>query len=347
MHELELPGDVRVALSHAAAYGLAVILEDAGASAVTLVWTASLNARAVVATADIDPVAAASIVQAHAAARSQPGCWLYAVSDVAGSRVGRLSPRIKAPVDDAGWLGLERERHETIDREVADRHWLDLSLIGALGEPAYWRRDQKGARRPDDGASRWEMKTRNRGEDFVQHRLRGLGAAVAARQPASVLAGLTGAVPPVDEVGRRADDSRTATGLASPGPVDNAQAWCAMWGLSLLPVARKLDRPSVTAGHTTAREPGESRRSWFHLPVVSRPLTVARLATILASEELPVAASASPNAEASESLAVRSARRWLLERGVGGVVRFPIGVFGSASAPERRALLGTVVRFVP
>jgi CRISPR-associated protein Csb3 len=48
--------------------------------------------------------------------------------------------------------------------------------------------------------------------------------------------------------------------------------------------------------------------------------------------------------ETDRGLVGRSARDWLRDRGVDGVMRFPIEVVGSTSAPERRALLGSVVR---
>jgi CRISPR-associated protein Csb3 len=61
-------------------------------------------------------------------------------------------------------------------------------MIGALGEPAYWPTD----RNADAGASRWEMKTRNQGAEFVGNRLVPLAQAVAARTIEQTLTGLTG-----------------------------------------------------------------------------------------------------------------------------------------------------------
>ncbi len=345
MGDLELPGDVRVALSHAAAYGVAAILEDDGAVAVTIAWTGSLDARAIVSVPGTDLDGIGEAVRAHAQRHAGARSWTAATADVGGKIVGRLSPRVAAPPDDAGWRDLVRLRRETLDAAVADRAWLDTALVGALGEPAYWRFDSQGKRRPDEGASRWEMKTRNRGEDFVAHRLRPLGLAVAARSADRVRDGLTGARVE-DEAGGNALDSRTATGLASPGPTDNALAWCALWGLSLMPVAARLGQQSASAGHGWARAmAGGPREYSFHLPVPAVPVTLARLATVIASEQLAVAAAGA--ATPAEDLATRSARQWLAERGIGSLVRLPIGVFGSASAPERRALLGTVFPVAP
>ncbi len=343
MSGLELPGDVRVALSHAAAYGLAAILSDAGTPGVTIAWTPALDSRAVIAAAGRDSDAMADLILDHARRHAQGDSWTAATTLATGAAAGTLSPRIKAASDGDAWAALTRARRAAIDAQVARRGWLDLALIGALGEPAYWRFDAQGKGRPDEGASRWEMKTRNRGEDFVQHRLHKLALSVARRDAGGVRDGILGATAE-DEVGGNAPDSRTATGLAGPGPVDNVLAWCALWGLALFPVVPRTGRPSETAGHGSARTHGGPRRSWFHLPVPTRPVTLSRLETILASEQLADAAAAAATPGSERDLGVRSASEWLLDRGVGAIVRFPVGVFGSASAPERRALLGSVER---
>ena len=346
MSELELPGDVRVALSHTAAYGLAAILDAAGVPGVTVAWTPSLDSRAVVGATGLDLDGIADIVLEHARRHAGADSWTAATVDIGGTIAGRLSPRVKSPADEAGWLELERLRRETVDGETTGRRWLDLAMIGALGEPAYWRFDAQRKRRPDEGSSRWEMKTRNAGEDFVRHRLHRLAESVAERDVAGVRDGLAG-TSVVDETGKNGPDSRTGTGLAGLGPIDNALAWCALWGFCLLPVVARIGRPSESAGYGSVRVAGTPRHNWFHLPVLGHPVTVARLATILASEQLTAAAVADALPGGDGELGARSAREWLVDRGVGGVVRFPIGVFGSASAPERRALLGTVVRLAP
>jgi CRISPR-associated protein Csb3 len=342
MSELELAGDARVALSHLAPIGLAAILEEAGALNVRVHWDAALDARPIVSATGIDWADAARLVRAHAQQHADGADWTAATID-AGS-TGLMSPRIKTRATDAGWRELADRRHEVIDAEVADRHWLDLALIGALGEPAYWRFNQQRQHLPDEGASRWEMKTRNRGEEFVRHRLHPLAGYLAARSLADIEAGLTGALVR-DEAGSNATDSRTATGLAAPGPVDNALAWCALWGISQFVVVPRLSKPSRTAGHlpSTARSDAW-RRGWFYLPVPVRPIALPRLRTIIASAALaqvavPVSAAAAPDT----ALRTEAARAWLLERAIGAIVRFPIGEYGSANAPERRALLGTVV----
>jgi CRISPR-associated protein Csb3 len=348
---LELPGDITVAFSHLASIGLASILEDAGVETVALSWTGSLDARAIVAAPGIDWDRAARIVHDHAAAHAPDSNWTAATVAGPGGPAGLLSPRIKPPADDDGWLLLTKARRAVIDEQVRRSQWLDLALIGALGEPAYWRFDDaRGSRsanqldrRPDEGASRWEMKTRNRGEDFVAHRLRKLAISVAARGLDAVRDGLAGASV-VDEAGSDAVDSRTATGLAGPGPVDNALAWCALWGISAFPVIPLIRRPSRTAGHLPRGRAVSGRRDdSFYLPVPARAIGLARYRQIALSDQLATVSLAAVD-DQTGTLGAEAARAWLVARHVGAIVRFPIGIFGSASAPERRALLGIVDR---
>ena len=227
-------------------------------------------------------------------------------------------------------------RREALDDLTSGGAWLDLRLIAALGEPCYWRYNRQGAILQDDGASRLEMQPRNRGSEFVGSRLRKLADAVAARQPAQILAGLRGDVVR-DEIGSDKPDSRTATGLAGLGPVDNALAWCALWGISQFPLAMRTSTRALTSGHF-----GHSRREWFYAPIWHQPWKAARLRTILVSADLQVLATSGhgyhPDTE------VEAARSRLAARGVAGVIRFPIARFGSDSAPERRAMRGEPVR---
>jgi CRISPR-associated protein Csb3 len=346
---LELTGDINVAFSHLAAIGLAAILDDGGAGPATIRWTSSLESRAIVGAPGIDWEAAARVVHGHAAAHAEAADWT--AQTVPDGSAGLLSPRIKPPTNDAGWVALTRARRAVIDDQLHGGRWLDLALIGALGEPAYWRFDDaQGSRstgprerRPDGGASRWEMKTRNRGEDFVAHRLHKLAMSVAARRLDAVRDGLSGARV-ADETGLDAADSRTATGLDAPGPVDNALAWCALWGISTFPVIPLVASQSRTAGHLPrSRERGARTDASFYVPVPERATGIARYREVVLSNQLAVVAGLAVEDE-MRALAAEAARAWLVARHVGAVVRFPIGRFGSQSAPERRALLGIVKR---
>jgi len=339
MSDLHLRGDVRTAFSHLTLIGLAAILEEAGAAGVRIGWTTSLDPRPVVSTLDIAASEIGEAVGAHAALHSIDGNWVAQ---------GLMSPRITPPKDQAAWERLDEERSTVIDRQLDEGRSLDLRLIGALGEPAYWRFDRRGQRRgqrrPDEGASRWEMKTRNRGETFVADRLRKLAEAVAAREPSSVIDGLAGEQT-IDEAGHDAIDSRTATGLAAPGPTDNAVAWCALWGISQFPVVHLVTAQSRTAGHIEGTRGSGMRHGWFCIPVPDAPMALPRLRTINASAQLAWAGAPCVSEARSSADALRdeAARAWLTDHGVGAIVRFPIAEFGSANAPERRALAGKVM----
>jgi hypothetical protein len=75
--------------------------------------------------------------------------------------------------------------------------------------------------------------------------------------------------------------SRTATGLASPGPTDNALAWCALWGISQFPLAMRINDTAQTSGHFS-----RARKEWFYVPMWQGAWRPARLRSVLASQEL-------------------------------------------------------------
>ena len=159
-----------------------------------------------------------------------------------------MSPRLSVFADQGTWDLVQRSRHDALDRIAAASGWLDLRFLAALGEPCYWSYTLKGEPLQDDGASRFEMQPRNQGSEFVGTRLRKLAATVAQRDAAKVLAGLTGQSVD-DELGDNSPGSRTATGLAGPGPTDNALAWCALWGISQFPLAMRINDTAETSGH--------------------------------------------------------------------------------------------------
>jgi hypothetical protein len=78
----------------------------------------------------------------------------------------------------------------------------------------------------------------------------------------------------------------TMAGLAGPGPTDNALAWCALWGISQLPLAIRIRSIAVTTGHL-----GRGRQEFFYVPVWQSPWRPARLRAMLASTQLRIAAS--------------------------------------------------------
>lgn len=321
-----------VLLSHLALYGLAAILQSEGTPGLRVGWTGGGNPQPYVTAPGMDEATIGNLIAHHARSARADGSWLHRDITLNGTPRALMSPRLTLFGDDQTWRQAQRSRRDVLDTLTASSRWLDLRLLSALGEPCYWRRNRQGAILQDDGASRLEMQPRNQGSEFVGNRLRKLGGAVAARNPSQIMAGLRGDTIR-DEIGGDKPDGRTATGLASPGPVDNALAWCALWGISQLPLAMRLDATARTSGHL-----GRGRNEWFYVPVWRGAWQSARLRSILASAPLRVVAATGLGMYSDPE--VSAARGWLSARGIEGLVRFPVRRFGSDNAPERRAMRG-------
>lgn len=333
----QLPGDVTVALTHLALCGLAAIADDASGTPSRLWWTDD-QVPVPTLTSVLDSRQLAEAVHAHAVEASSPASWLNQ-REATGSRAGAglFTARAKVPTDPAEW-----GRH-AMDRRAARRSLpasrLDGRLILGLGEPAWWRWE-RNANRPDEGASRWEMKTRNQGQEFLVDRLVPIARALADRTPQQILDGLTGHSV-VDEPGKGSPDSRTATGLTTPGPADAAIAWCALWGLSTAPPIPRR----ATISRTPGVWPGERLHpTTAGLPVFTEPVSATRFSQILLSAEFDTAAAPiGTRTGATQAPTSRdSARAWLLEQGVRAIVVFPVLKAGTSSAPERQLLAGKV-----
>jgi CRISPR-associated protein Csb3 len=318
--------DPYVLLHHLAFYGLADILDCSGVTGVRLAWAGphpvihgdGLNSRVVDET-----------VRAHIEGRQ---AWVEKTSGP--ERRGLMSPRLSVLKNREAWAELHSDRNRVLDELTQRRAWSDLNYLANLGEPSYWRFTAKGEPLQDDGASRWEMQPRNRGSEFVGNRLRPLSAKLRARKPGLIAAGLDGSTS-IDELGGQ-PDSVSATGLSTAGPVDNALVWCALWGIGQFPLALSTRSAAVSAGHI-----GRGRSEWFTVPMWDGSYTPARLRTILASGHLRRAAAtdlADVPGMVTDPLTVRTSANWLVARRVTGVLRYPIGRFGSDNAPERRAL---------
>lgn len=334
MNEVRLAGDMQIALGHLAAVGVAGILEAAGHRPVRFFWGEAHGSGPVV-RSELDEEGIASLVLAHARHACRPESWLNAgITDGPRSGVALFSPRVKAASLDE-WPAYLHERHARMPAPGPGWDGLDHRLIGALGEPAWWRQTQGGS--PDAGASRWEMKARNRGEEFIEHRLRKLARIVAERDVDGVLAGLVGATIR-DEAGSDKEDSRTATGLATPGPVDNAVAWCALWGLHVLPPVRRTE--SVSWSPAMAPQ-GRTHPQTTVLPVYTKPVSCARYRSVLTSRRFGTLLS---TADAYAALHVDEATRaWLIDQGIRALIVFQIRKVGSSTAPERQILAGEQV----
>lgn len=338
MTEIVLSGcEPRTLLSHMALYGLGAILESEGVRDVRLGWTDSGDPRPYIAMPAADALGLAALVGRHARSLDGADSWVRRDVTLNGSPYGLMSPRLSTFKEDGKWAEVQQARGTVLDKLTAERRWLDLRYLAALGEPCYWSLNQKGEPVQDNGASRLEMQPRNRGSEFVGSRLRKVAATVAAREPARILAGLRGESVS-DEAGGDKPDSRTATGFASPGPADNALAWCALLGISQFPIAMRVGGTARTSGHLSG-----ARREWFYVPMWRGLWHPARLRSVLASQFPRVLASSGLGLTEYTETEVSAARAWLRSRRVEGVMRFPIERFGSDNAPERRAMRGEAV----
>lgn len=329
-----LGSDYARALDHFAGYGLSAILEENGERDVRLHWSGEAKPKLTLSGLRSEPEQVADAVHAHAFAHNRIESWVQRTTQVEGTQkafeVGLFSPRIGAPGDPEEWVRLYAARRAVLDADD-NGGWLDSMMLQALGEPAYWLLDTK-LPEPDRGASRWEMKTRNRGEDFTRNRLALLAKAVAARTSEAVLSGLLG-VTVSDEAGSDAANSRSGTGLVLPGPVDNAMAWCALWGLSAFRLTHRIGRQTFTPG---AYPQTRVHPAKMVLPIVAEPTSPAKLRRILRSRAFDAAAF-SPNESPERAVGGETLRG----DGVTSLVTFDVRVAGSASAPERQILAGS------
>jgi len=333
MIPLTLGGSVRSAATHFALFGLAAICEAQLGVAPRLWWTDEGVPRAQL-EAGCPHDAVAEAVRRHAADRTLPVSWVSLRIAHEGRPTATFSPRIKEPTTRAAWGDLQSARTAGIDELHTSRAELDLRMIGALGEQAYWLDDKKR----DGGASRWEMKTRNRGEEFIRNRLALLAGHVAARRVEAVLSGLIGASVMDEAAGAKAADSRSATGFARPGPADNAVAWCGLWGISQFPVAHQVNAQSGTAG--TFVPPGRQIPAVVFVPVPTQPITLARFRTIVVSRHLATVGAPRPDAEQFDDVQLLSSQKWLRDRSIRALMQFAVHVTDNPSAPERYVLSG-------
>ncbi len=336
-------GNPRMLVSHLALYGLMSILEEKAPNAVVRGWwSEGMAPRPVVEIEGIEEEdeeeAIGEAVRGHANTRASDSAWPAARAPRSPSAL--LSPRMSAPKDPGAWRELLQARHGVVDALVAEPAVLDLRMLGGLGELSHWHRDRNGKSRPNDAASRYDMQARNRGNDLVRIKIAKLAKIVAARTASEVTDGLAGEEL-TDEMAA-GEPSRSATGFAPLGFVDNAVAWCAFWGLAALPVAPRAGRPSITS---TFLPRGKGVPESAVVPLWTRPMRPARLRALLADDRLPVAAAESPDGgdNAGGIVAKEGAARWLAARGVVALVRFPIEVHGSQNAPERRAARGELL----
>lgn len=333
-----LPGDVHEMFSHYVLYGLAALCEQVGVPDVRISWSRGMSPRATITGGGLDAARLGVVVLEHAQRYAQSS-WLHETLPHDSKRA-LMSPRVTAVGEDRdAWQRLMKARWEVEEQLEGQPDGLSLALIGALGQPSSWHYNRQGQRMQDDGASRLEMQPRNQGSEFVGTKLRALASAVAARSAGAVTDGLLGRAV-LDDIGKGAADSRTATNLRPLGPTDSAAAWVALWGISQVPLVHRVRERSATATHVAG--PREARYGTFVLPTWEAPWRPAKLRALLASRRLQGVAELVVNNTPSDietSLALGELRG---STGVAALVAFPVARYGSDSAPERRALRGRI-----
>lgn len=328
-----IAGDIHTALGHLTIAGLAAILDEACERPARFWWTDAQRSRAMLeAESDVETIG--RIVQKHADRVAAAESWVrqrVAHGTRAGS--GIFTARAKVLADDAAWAVYGAERRDALRRTELTQ--LDHAMIQGTGEPAWWRRENNQYR-PDQGASRWEMKTRNRGEEFLINRLGPLAKMVAGRPIEKTLAGLLGHAVD-DELGKNAQESRTATGLTTPWPVDSTVAWCALWGLSLVPTIPRLGVASRSPGMWPV---GATHPRRAALPVFASPVCARRFSQILTSGAFEQTDPGEQPASSANAIDRAASLGWLKDQGVRAIVHFPVHKGGSPNAPERQLLRG-------
>lgn len=322
---MRIGGTYTSALTTFAGLGLAAILAGSGkvSGPVRLGWSEGGAEPRLHVTAGEDDVTIASVVQEHARSCICEGSWMMAdlMDEPWSGRGAALSPRVKDPATPSQWKFLQQARYQAIEK-IGGARAVDAELVGALGEPAYWAIQGKD-KRTAKGSSRWDMKTRNRGEELVAGRMRKLARYVSERSVGGVRQGLTGETVN-DEAYKVASESRTATGLQRPQFTDSALAWCGLWGISAFPVVHQLGKTSATAGAVPA---GRFSPVRIALPVLTGMRSIGRWRAVLSSWELALVSD-------GEGLDDERAQTWLHRHGVIAIASYPRHELVNSNGPN-------------
>lgn len=354
MTDVPLAGLITDAFSHMCAIGASVIVAEQTGRATAVGWKVAHMAPpvpviAVECTAGEDAeLIVAQAVQEHAKRHTEPDIsWTHAtlkgitISTARKEEVSLFAPRAKHPQDKSEWELIAQRRDEWMTGPRRENlSSADWKMIAGLGQRAWWRCIGK-EKQPDSGASRWEMKTRNSGEEMIGQRMRPLADVVSHREVEKVADGLTGRGEIRDEHGKGKRKGKngflSASGFRPPGPTDNAQAWCALWGLTVFPVVQSASKVGYTPGawpHRRRRNHPES----MVLPVFDPSMRVspALFRDLITSGALQDYAYGKDDRD--------RARLWLAEQGVRLIVRFTVHVDRSSNRPDRYIFPGKAER---
>lgn len=167
METLTLARDFTSSLTYFAAIGLAMVVEEELGETVLISYSQDLSPKAQLHLGEVTAADAAEALRSVARRWAESGSWAretmgYPEKKSSAER-SPFSPRIKVIDETTTWRKHQEFRARHLDLLLEEHDILALRFIQGLGESSYWRFDNK-ARRPDHGASRWEMKTRNKGQ---------------------------------------------------------------------------------------------------------------------------------------------------------------------------------------
>lgn len=335
MTMVRIRGEIDDLFSHMTLLGLGALVEESGFPSVRIWWDDD-EQPVIGAGTELTDSDVASAVHAHVTRLASPTSWLrdrFSFSN--GTKtltVSTTAPRTASPERAEDWRLLEEARQDSIDSMSSH---LERRLVAGLGYRSWWYRRGKDLR-ADIGANIWEMRTRNKGTEFIADRLLPLADVVSTWTVEEIRLGLLGETV-ADTHGKNSLESRTPTGFSTPRPVDNARAWCALWGLSMLPVAHLNDPSLAYPAYLPRRSIQADERHQLLMPVPNRPVSMARMRALLRSAHLTAAVEDKSD---GSLLKRQTSWEWLRQQGVAALLRFPVRYVGSASAPERQALTG-------
>lgn len=343
-----IPADATDAFSHLLMVGLASILEDADSGRFcSFRWSDDLQAFEIKTNDDLNIDQISEIVSEHVKRWSQllplTSQGDYTVSNESDRANGTLhatmSPRLSNLGVPYGWEKLRRDREAAIDTMET---FGDYRYFGALGQPSYWSGEQNHSLRSDFGASRWEMVTRNKGQEFIGGRLLPLAQKVAERSVEKVRDGLLG-VKVEDEVGNNKAFSRAATGLHAPSKTDNARAWCALIGVSAFPTRITTIGNEMSRDSSAAMFQIRGPIRFAVLPLFDQYWTTAKYRSVVRSEALAQFGIQQARAKGGHVQAISAASDWLEEKGVPACCFFNQFMSDNKSAPERWLEPGEII----
>ena len=343
-----IPADATDAFSHLFMVGLASILEDADVDRSCFFrWLDDLQSFEIKNSDELDIDQMSEIVSRHVQRWSQL-MPLVSANDYTvvndsdepnGTLHATMSPRLSNLGVPCGWKRLQKDRENAIDSMQA---FGDYRYFGALGQPSYWSGEQNHSLRSDFGASRWEMVTRNKGQEFIGGRLLPLARKVAARSIEMVRDGLLG-VTVKDEIGGDKASSRTATGLHAPSKTDNARAWCALIGVSAFPTRITTIGNEMSRDSSTALFQMKGQIRFAILPLFVQYWTTAKYRSVVRSKALAEFGIQHVRNTKAQTHSVSGSSDWLEEKGVPACCLFNQYMSDNKSAPERWLEPGEII----